>query len=626
MNTADNHSKLVRTEAVLNQTISTVSPIASDVNFVVAKNETEENPTKINTGAMTNKTSGKIKGSTQSTDDVLTQSFTTNTSVDSLNATTNLTNNSSEKTIESSPVQNFNLSITNTNTEDNLNNTNDQMRLRICPLRRYNQLVSTYIYWCLHHGLQIITLEHDPRDLIMSITNTNTEDTFNHTNDQIRIIICPLRRYYQSIRQYYNWCAKHGLLVITLELDPGDLIKIMQLPGNKPDEEPLGNQTWAQQELRNQTKEEKRKEEKRRYYLKISSLMWKSIPPVIIVVGTVGNTLSILVMLRKRFRHTTMCFYLIALAVADTFVLYCSLLPLCLEAYLSTEFNLHSDFLCKTLKFLSYYGTHIASWIIVCLTSERFVAVSFPHYCKILFTQARAAIALAFIIFILLVFDMHFFWTHHLQEYTRQYHYIDLQTTTIITHTKKVCSINNHIKQHVDFKANVWPWMDITLFSLLPFVFIVVGNITICIKLGLARFNRRNLGASTNQSQNQSKLISTAVVLGSVSLLFILSTLPVTVLHFSYKPRTTPDTVAFAKEEITKTTLVLLQYLNNAFNFVLYCLSGRQFRKELIIMLTRNRSRVHPIGGQQHRGDNIQMTGTSRNVTENSRRTTNTNV
>ena len=700
INTVDNHSKLVRTEAVLNQTISTVSPIATDVNFVAARNETEENPTKSNTGDMTIKTSGKIKGSTKSTNDVLIQSFITNTSI--------ITYNSSKETMESSPDQNFSQITTNANTEDNFNDINDQMRLRICPRRGFNQTMKTYISWCAHSDYKVIktfeliswmtsthvcrrrrsyqsynvyihwcdylrskitTFELDPRDLKTrsennteaeetqsfitntcvnslnarnnaikytsnhseeamesstqhnfnhSITNDSPEDNTNDANGQMRPRVCLRRSLNLPIGVYIYWCACNGYHMIkTLELDPIDFNVITKIQSNKREEETLTNQTQAE--------EEKIKEEKRRFYFKISALMWKSISPIIIVVGTVGNTLSILVMLRKRFRHTTMCFYLIALAIADTCVLYTSLLLTSLQVYLSTEFLLRSDTLCKTLNFLTHYISHIASWIIVCLTSERFVAVIFPHYCKILFTQARAAIVLAFIILILLVFDSHFFWTHHLQEYTEQYSYIDHLTMATTTHTikQKMCSINKHIKQHYYFNKNVWPWMDMALFSLLPLVFIVVGNITICIKLGLAHYNRRNLGASTNQSQNRSKLISTAIVLVSVSLLFIISTFPITIWQFG----TAYDKDAWAKQQFTGTIVFLLHYLNNAFNFVLYCLSGRQFCKELIIMLTRKSTRIHPMGGQQHRGDNIQMTGTTRNnVTENSCRTTNTNV
>ena len=382
-------------------------------------------------------------------------------------------------------------------------------------------------------------------------------------------------------------------------------------------EEAFRNQTREQKEeaFRNETwiHEEQKKEEKRMYYFKISIQMWKYIPPVIIVLGTVGNTLSILVMLRKQFRHTTMSFHLIALAIADTLALYCGLLPICLDAYLSTNLG-HSIFLCKMRNLLVFYVSHTASWILVCLTLERFVAVIFPHYCR-LFTKARAAIILAFIILILLIFDLHFFWTFHLQEHTSQY--IDPLTNTTKNHTTRVCWV---YKEHEDFLTNTWPWIDLALFSLLPFMFIIIGNISICIKLGLTYYNRRKLGSSTNQSQNQTKLISTSIVLGSVSLIFVVSTLPVTIwqLHMIHTPY---NEDARAKIQITGTAIQLLQYLNNAFNFVLYCLTGRQFRKELIIMLTRIRNRIHPTGGPQNNGDTIQMSGITRNQTENSQRT-----
>ena len=44
--------------------------------------------------------------------------------------------------------------------------------------------------------------------------------------------------------------------------------------------------------------------------------------PLIIAVGTVGNLLSLAVLLRRRMRRTSVYLYLIALAVADLSVLY----------------------------------------------------------------------------------------------------------------------------------------------------------------------------------------------------------------------------------------------------------------------------------------------------------------
>ena len=543
INTVDNYSELERTEAILSETISTVFPETTSVDFVASRNETEENATKPKTGTITNETSGKmINDSTKSKDDMLTQSSAVNAYEDSLNAT-NKTYNNSEEAMFFSTDQNFNHSIPNTNTEDNVNDTNDQMRPRACPRRRIDQSYGAYIYWCALHGYKTIrTFELFPRN-----PNLNTH----------------------------------------LQNDTG--------------EELLGNQT----------REEKKKEEKKRYNYNISQQMWKYIPPIIIVLGTVGNILSILVMLRKRFRRTTMCFYLIALAIADMLVLYCSLLPKSLERYLSTRFLRHSDFLCKTWNFLIIYVSHIAPWIIVCLTSERFVAVIFPHYCQVLFTQARAAVALAFAILILLIFDLHYFWTHHLSTMIGE------------AGTTKVCGM--YIMQHYNFMVNIWPWVDMALFSLVPIALIIVGNISICIKLGLAHYNRRNLGASTNQSRNQSKLISTTIILVSISLLFIVSTLPVTIWQIQAWIGIR-DEDAWVEAQITIAAVGLLQYLNNACNFVLYCLSGKQFRKELITMFTRNRSHVHPTGGRQNNGDNVQMCQTTGNVMENSGQTYESNV
>ena len=62
----------------------------------------------------------------------------------------------------------------------------------------------------------------------------------------------------------------------------------------------------------------------RRTEYKIGMAIITHILPVVIVLGTVGNMLSFIVLMRKRMRYTSVYFYLAMLACADTVVLYSS--------------------------------------------------------------------------------------------------------------------------------------------------------------------------------------------------------------------------------------------------------------------------------------------------------------
>jgi len=53
--------------------------------------------------------------------------------------------------------------------------------------------------------------------------------------------------------------------------------------------------------------------------------------PIVLVVGVVGNTLSLIVLAQRPLRHVSTYCYLIVLAVADTVVLTAGLLPKWIE-------------------------------------------------------------------------------------------------------------------------------------------------------------------------------------------------------------------------------------------------------------------------------------------------------
>ena len=63
---------------------------------------------------------------------------------------------------------------------------------------------------------------------------------------------------------------------------------------------------------------------KRHIKYTIGIFIIKYLLPVVIVLGTVGNLLSFLVLMKRRMRHTSVYLYLSMLTCADTVVLYLS--------------------------------------------------------------------------------------------------------------------------------------------------------------------------------------------------------------------------------------------------------------------------------------------------------------
>ena len=97
--------------------------------------------------------------------------------------------------------------------------------------------------------------------------------------------------------------------------------------------------------------------------------------PVIIFAGTLGNVLSFTVLLRKRMRYTSIYFYLLFLACADTMVLYVSAFKTWIRLLTGFEMLHLNSFSCKTTMFLLLVSLHMSAWLIVVVTLDRWVLV-----------------------------------------------------------------------------------------------------------------------------------------------------------------------------------------------------------------------------------------------------------
>jgi hypothetical protein len=138
--------------------------------------------------------------------------------------------------------------------------------------------------------------------------------------------------------------------------------------------------------------------------------------PLIIIIGTISNSLTFLVMRRKKMRNQSTCFYMAVLAIADEMVLLVGCLNFWLYAYTGYSFVLLSVFACKVACMALYATTHFSVWIVVIMTIERFIAVALPLQANRLCTVKRAKIATAILALIIIIINFHFIFTHSLIE------------------------------------------------------------------------------------------------------------------------------------------------------------------------------------------------------------------
>jgi hypothetical protein len=108
----------------------------------------------------------------------------------------------------------------------------------------------------------------------------------------------------------------------------------------------------------------------------ISDLLNEVFLPLLLILGLMGNLLSILVFSRESMRKNTTFRYLLLLSVIDM----CTLLTGCgdklLMVYTGVNVRLLSEFVCKAHSFLVYFFTQSSSLLLACMSVDRALVIT----------------------------------------------------------------------------------------------------------------------------------------------------------------------------------------------------------------------------------------------------------
>ena len=295
------------------------------------------------------------------------------------------------------------------------------------------------------------------------------------------------------------------------------------------------------------------------YMFILASDIWIFGSPILLILGTMGNVLSAVVMLRPGLRKLTTTLYLLALAVVDTLVLYTGLLPKWTLHLSGRDVRDASTTACRAQLFFLYTFTHLHAWILVCVAVERAAAIFLLHKAKI-FTRKFAAANIAIIGVVLAFINCHFWWMYKLVDGN--------------------CTYDPYYSRYA---KEIFNWIDLAVASLLPFLIMLVANTGIGVKLICANRARK---AGLNDGTDP-KLTSMTAILFSINLVFLLTTAPVVFfinLHWKWYTGTTES---YARMELANAVVSLIFYINFTHNFLLYCVSAPRFRRELLGMFPR---------------------------------------
>ncbi len=306
-------------------------------------------------------------------------------------------------------------------------------------------------------------------------------------------------------------------------------------------------------------------------------------PPILLILGTIGNALSVVILTRKSMRRQSTYFYLTVLAVADTVVLYIGLLRLWLGELTGEDVRDSNDWACKVISFLGYALSDYSGWLIIAVTAERWLAVCLPLRATRFCTRENAVRVVTALFITLLLINCHFFWTVHIVHIPHG--------EDFIPH----CEAADQFRTLIDA---VWPWVDAFIYSFLPFVTILLLNTLIIRKVMRAKHNRRVLqfcgrGKTLEVQQPFSATDSgrITIMLLTVSFSFLVTTLPmnVTLIATRFLAPNIQDLGVMVVYRLVRTIMELLMYVNHSINFYLYCAAGRKFRDQIVRLVTNRK-------------------------------------
>ena len=323
----------------------------------------------------------------------------------------------------------------------------------------------------------------------------------------------------------------------------------------------------------------------------------------IVCFGVFGNVLSFVIWTKgRRSKKSPGSVYLRALDVSDTFVLLICATDKAMNLLGTTRLRRVNNFFCKLHKAGWHFGLLVSTWIVVCFTVERTIALRHPRRPVKVTNQGKTV---GLIIFIYVAyFLLNIPWIVGSKLFTIPNHIFASSLENIsVTGCKNINSsfkgveivFQNHkifcgfdpssfLYKH-EKAYHLW-FIDFFLIFSVPFTIIIVCNTAILVIVILRRKNTQIRKGSLVQG-----VTARAV---AVSLVHCISTGPFTIAIL------VPE--FYKKAFITKTghqyyvgiVTVVFSYINNGVNFILYSFFGTDFRRDCIDLF-RKKSRVAPV-------------------------------
>ncbi len=136
--------------------------------------------------------------------------------------------------------------------------------------------------------------------------------------------------------------------------------------------------------------------------------------PTFLVIGLIGNAISIIIFNQRSMKKYTTFRYLTLLSVIDICALYIGFSHIMFDVYFNIDVRLINEASCKIQSFLVYFFTHFSSALLAVMSIDRTVSITFKM--KKFSTPATALRNFVLIGIFMFFVDLHFLLFTHLYE------------------------------------------------------------------------------------------------------------------------------------------------------------------------------------------------------------------
>ncbi|CAH4039012.1 unnamed protein product [Pieris brassicae] len=286
--------------------------------------------------------------------------------------------------------------------------------------------------------------------------------------------------------------------------------------------------------------------------------------PILTILGSIGNLVSVYVFFISKLRLQSTSQYLSALAVSDTVFLLQLLAPW-LSAVQVTSIFFTGGF-CQVFVYLSYVSCCLSAWLVMAFTIERFVAVLYPLHRNAWCTVRRAR----YVIILL----------------SAGAATVNLPVLRFAVPTRNDCNIDKRYLEH----AARFNLVDTMLSFTVPLSMIVLMNVWIVV--GVCRLEKTRHQLMRAQLAGRQRMRPTRVLgcprsqqhvtrmLLIVSSVFVFFNLPAYALRIiAYAYNLGGSTHLVGRWSALQQLALMFFHSNFGINFMLYCLTGQNFRR-----------------------------------------------